>query len=133
MKFESLTNINPVRRMEEKATECDFQQDFAGIGSATQKIGIVLKLASAKPHHGTPFHAQALVDCLNQKSVENDQRNHSLTISDAAEFSGLGGVDVEQAFVVTVEADDEIARDSLAVRLKLGSSSFLIDQWIETL
>ena len=125
--------------MEEKATECDFQQDFAGIGSATQKIGIVLKLASAKPHHGTPFHAQALVDRLNQKTVENDQRNHPLTISGAAEFAALGGVDVEQAVVVTVEdageiaAADEIARDSLAVRLKLGSSSFLIDQWIETL
>lgn len=142
VKFESVMSIYPARQMEEKATEQilnDLQQNFAGIGSETLNTGIFLKLVEAKLHRGAPFHAQALVDCLNQKSAENDQKNHSLTVSGAAEFAASVVADVEQvAVVLTLEAaaeivaHDEIVRYCQSMTLTGGSSSFLIDQWIET-
>lgn len=142
MKFALVASIYPARQMEEKATESlqnDRQQKLAGVGSAARKTGTVLKLVSSEIHRGTPFQGQALVDSLDQKSAENGQKNHSLTISGAAEFSASVGVDVEQIVVVTDEAaaetvaDDETVRDSLAVSLRLGNSFFQIDQLIETL
>lgn len=135
-------SICPARQMEEKATERiqnDLPHNFAGIGSETLNMGTFPKLVKAKVHHCTPFHAPASVDCLNQKSTENDRKSHSLTVSGAAEFAASVVADEQVAVVLTDEAaaeivaDDEIVRYCQSMTLMGGSSFFLIDQWIGTL
>ena len=129
---------------EERAVEHSWiglQQSSAGIGSASQTVGTVQKLASSELHCGAPLQAHVSLGCLYRMLVETDQKYHYLTYAGAADFAASVGVAVEQiAAVVEIDgtdaeiaAVDENAVGCLLKTLKLENSSFPIDQLTKAL